>query len=336
MSQIARWCFAHRKLVVGSWLAALAAILLLSIGLGSRFNMSFGLPGTDSQASVNLLTTNFPAASGEGDQVVIQATHGATVRSAQVRSAVTRALAKVARVPGVEAVGSPYAAGGAAQISRDGTIAFATVTWHKQTADITKADATRLIKAAESADRSDVRISVGGQAVSNSEVGSTGLSVGVGVVAALIILLVVFGGATLSSLMPLASVGVALVIGTSVIRLLTHLFKVPAIATDLAVLIGLGVGVDYGLFIISRHRSAIRAGLSCQDAAAQAARTSGRTVLFAGITVCVALLGQLFLGVGFLYGLSVAAVIAVALTMATSLTFLPAMLGFLGPKVLSR
>jgi RND superfamily putative drug exporter len=126
------------------------------------------------------------------------------------------------------------------------------------------------------------------------------------------------------------------VIGTSVIRLLTHLFKIPTVATDLAILIGLGVGVDYGLFIISRHRSAIMSGLSHEDAAVQAACTSGRTVLFAGITVCIALLGQLFLGVGFLYGLSVAAAIAVALTMATSLTFLPAMLGFLGPKVLSR
>ena len=107
-------------------------------------------------------------------------------------------------------------------------------------------------------------------------------------------------------------------------------------STELAVLIGLGVGVDYGLFIISRHRSAVKAGLSYADAAAQAVRTSGRTVLLAGLTVCIALLGQFALGVSFLYGLSVSAAIAVALTMATSLTFLPAMLGFLGPRVLSR
>ena len=110
----------------------------------------------------------------------------------------------------------------------------------------------------------------------------------------------------------------------------------PSVATDLAVLIGLGVGVDYGLFIISRHRSGVKAGLSYEEAAAQALNTSGRTVLFAGMTVCIALLGQFALGVTFLYGLSMASAIAVALTMATSLTFLPAMLGFLGPKVLSR
>ena len=112
--------------------------------------------------------------------------------------------------------------------------------------------------------------------------------------------------------------------------------SISSVSTELAVLIGLGVGVDYGLFIISRYRSAVKEGLSYADAAALAVATSGRTVLLAGLTVCIALLGQFVLGVSFLYGVSVAAAIAVALTMATSLTFLPAMLGFLGPRVLSR
>jgi RND superfamily putative drug exporter len=156
------------------------------------------------------------------------------------------------------------------------------------------------------------------------------------VIAALVILLLVFGGALFASLMPLATAALALIVATSVVGLLSHLFSIPSLATDLSVLIGLGVGVDYGLFIISRHRSAVKAGASYEDAAAQAVETSGRTVLFAGITVCIALLGQLTLGVAFLDGMSISAAIAVALTMGTSLTFLPAMLGFLGPKVLSR
>ena len=136
--------------------------------------------------------------------------------------------------------------------------------------------------------------------------------------------------------MPVLTAALALVVGTSAISLLSHVMDMPSVATDLAVLIGLGVGVDYGLFIISRHRSGVKAGLSYQDAAEQAVNTSGRTVLFVGITVCIALLGQFALGVSFLYGLSVSSAAAVALTMATSLTFLPAMLGFLGPRVLSR
>jgi RND superfamily putative drug exporter len=279
---------------------------------------------------------NFPAASGEGDQVVIQATHGATIQSARVQSAVTTALAKVAKVAGIANVASPYAKNGAAQISRDGTIAFARVTWDKPATQVTAADARKLTSAAEPAAGPDVHISLGGQSIENSERPSIGISVAVAVAAALVILLIVFGGAVLSALLPLVTAGLALVIATSLIGLLSHAFDVASVSSELAVLIGLGVGVDYGLFIISRHRSAVRSGLSYPDAAALAVRTSGRTVLLAGLTVCIALLGQFALGVSFLYGPSLGAATAVALTMAASLTFLPAVLGFLGPRVLSR
>src|SRR6202044_2566770 len=114
-----------------------------------------------------------------------------------------------------------------------------------------------------------------------------GFSVVVGFIAALLVLLIVFGGAIFSSLMPLTTTVIALAIGTSLIELLSHIMDVPSVATDLAVLIGLGVGVDYGLFIISRHRSAVKQGASYADAAALAVNTSGRTVLFAGLTVCI-------------------------------------------------
>jgi RND superfamily putative drug exporter len=336
MGSLAHWCFSHRRTVVTGWLVVLIFVAAISVVAGSSFNTDLSLPGTDSQAAATLLTTSFPAASGETDQVVIQATHGTTIRSAPVRIAVTAALARAARVPGVESVASPYATGGAAQISRSGTIAFARVTWDKSGARVTAADARNLITAAESADGADVHISLGGPAITNSERVGLGRSVGVGVIAALVILLIVFGGAVLASLLPLATAILALGTGISLIGLLSHAFGISSVSTQLAVLIGLGVGVDYGLFIISRHRSAVKAGASYADAATLAVRTSGRTVLLAGLTVCIALLGQFALGVSFLYGVSAAAALAVALTMATSLTFLPAMLGFLGPRVLSR
>ena len=212
MARFGRWCFEHRKRVVATWLLAIVVIAGLSVAVGSNFNSNLSLPGTDSQAAVALLTQNFPAVSGEGDQVVIQATHGATVRSAPVRSAVTAALAKVAKVPGVESVASPYAKNGAAQISRDGTIAFARVTWDKPSTQVTTADAGKLTGAAESADGPDVHISLGGQSIANSERPSIGISVVVAIAAALVILLIVFGGALLSSLMPLLTAGLALVI----------------------------------------------------------------------------------------------------------------------------
>jgi RND superfamily putative drug exporter len=336
MSRIARWCFAHRKLVVPGWLLALMVIMTLGQLVGARFNASFGLPHTDSQAAVDLLEKNFPGVSGETDQVVIETTGGATISSPQVRSKVTAALDKVAQVPGVRSVGSPYSPDGTAQVSRSGTIAFAVVRWDKQATAVSKLDVHRVTTAAESADGPHVHVSLGGQSISSTEASGTGPSVLVGIVAALVILLAVLGGALLSSFMPLITVGVALLIGTALIGMLSHLVTIPSVATDMAVLIGLGVGVDYGLFIVSRHRSAVKSGLSHQDAAVEAVVTSGRTVVFAGITVCVALLGQFALGVGFLNGLSVASATVVALTMATSITFLPAMLGFLGPKVLSR
>jgi RND superfamily putative drug exporter len=336
MARWARWCFTRRRTVVAAWLLALAAVAVASVAAGSSFNSNLSLPGTDSQAAATLLTQNFPAAAGEGDQVVIQASHGTTIQSAPVQSAVTAALAKVAKVPGIANVASPYAKNGAAQISRSGTIAFARVTWDKPAAQVTAADARDLISAAKSAAGPDVRISLGGQSISNSERPSIRVSVVVAVATALVILLIVFGGALLSSLLPLVTAGLALVIATSLIGLLSHAFDVASVSTQLAVLIGLGVGVDYGLFIISRHRSGVKAGLSYSDATALAVRTSGRTVLLAGLTVCIALLGQFALGVSFLYGPSLGAATAVALTMAASLTFLPAMLGFLGPRVLSR
>jgi len=336
MKRFARFSFQHRRMVVSGWLLTAVLVLVLSSATGSKFNSSFNLPGTDSQTAVSLLTKNFPAASGEGDQVVFQTSRGATIRSPTIKTTVTAALDKVAKVPGIVAIGSPYGKRGSAQISRDGTIAFATVTWNKVDAKVTDADALNLVNAAKSADGPSVHVSVGGDAISSEEGGSLGLSVLVGVIAAFIILLVMVGGALRASLMPLLTAGLALAIATSVISLLTHVMDVPSVSTDLAILIGLGVGVDYGLFIISRHRTGVKAGLSYETAAAQAVNTSGRTVLFAGITVCIALLGQFALGVSFLHGVSIASAIAVALTMATSLTFLPAMLGFLGPNVLSR
>jgi RND superfamily putative drug exporter len=336
MSRFGRWSFRHRKWVVAGWLLVLAAVAGLSVSAGSSYNSSLSLPGTDSQAAVNLLTRNFPAVSGESDQVVIQATGGATVRSSRVQQAVTAALGRVAKVPGVAGVVSPYTQAGADQISRDGTVAFAGVTWTKPSADVTKTDVQNLVTAAETADGPHVRISLGGQAIEKSETPGAGLSVIIGVLAALAVLLIVFGGALFSSVLPLLTAILALAIGVSFTGLLSHLLEVSSDAPDLAILIGLGVGVDYGLFVISRHRSGIKSGLSYEDAAAQALNTSGRTVLFAGATVCIALLGQLALGVSFLNGISVSAAATVALTMAASLTFLPAMLGFLGPRALSR
>ncbi len=336
MAKMARWCYAHRRMVLSGWLAALVVVVAAASAAGTVSNTNFSLSGTDSQAAVNLLKANFKAASGESDQVVIAAKPGQTVTSPQVKQQAEQMLERVAQVPGIATVVSPFSKAGAEQVSKSGDVAFATVYWKMPASSVTKADADKLINAATDTKLAGANVYLGGNSIENADSSGPGVSVMVGVVAALIVLLIVFGGAIVASLMPLLTAGVSLIISVCLIGLLTHVMSIPSVSTDLAVLIGLGVGVDYGLFVISRHRAGVKAGMSYEDAIVQAVNTSGRTVLFAGTTVCIALLGQIALGVSFLNGMSIASALAVAMTMFASLTFLPAFLGVLGSKTLSR
>ena len=157
-----------------------------------------------------------------------------------------------------------------------------------------------------------------------------------GIVLALIILFFAFRRSVFAALLPLISALVAIGAGLSIINVLTHAVSVASWVPEVAIIVALGVGVDYALFIVSRHRNGLLAGQTPEDAAVTALNTSGRAVLLAGLTVSVALLGLFALQIGFLYGVAVAVTLVVGLTMVASLTLLPAMLGFLGPKVLRR
>ena len=188
--------------------------------------------------------------------------------------------------------------------------------------------------AATSASGDGLAISVSGQLAekaNNPSVGGTG----VGIIAAGIILFLVFGS-LFAMLLPLLSAVVSLGTAIGIIGLLSNVLKMPVFSSELVLLIGLGVGVDYALFIVSRHRQGLFAGRDPESSVVTSLDTSGRAVLFAGIVVCIALLGMFALGVNFLYGLAIASSIGVLLTVVAALTLLPAMLGFLGPKVLSR
>jgi RND superfamily putative drug exporter len=244
-------------------------------------------------------------------------------------------LAQVAALPHVQGITSPYGPAGAAQISRSGAVAFATVHFDQLAPDLPKSSVQRVISVAQHADSPQLQVALGGQAIESAEAQSSSRSTGLGVIFALIVLGLAFG-ALFAAFLPLITALVAIGIGYDVTGLLSHAFAVASFATILGVLIGLGVGVDYALFIVTRHRTGLEGGRSTEDAAANAVNTAGRAVFFAGITVCIALLGQFALGVTFLYGVAVSAAITVALTMLSSLTLLPALLGFFGMKVLSR
>jgi RND superfamily putative drug exporter len=331
---LGRWCFQHRRLVLVFWLAALIVVGGVSAAAKTDFSSKFQLSNTQSSTALSLLQKDFPAVSGDADQIVLQAKTG-TIRAAAVKTPIAKMLAEVATLPHVSSVTSPYTATGATQVSKDGTIGFATVHFNDQATSLPKAAIDKVISVAENARSSNVQVELGGQAIEQAQQQSSSDSTGLGILFAIIVLGIVFG-AFFATFLPLITALVAIAIGYSITGLLSHTFAVASFSTILGVLIGLGVGVDYALFIVTRHRTGLKGGRTVEDAAVNAINTAGRAVFFAGITVCIALLGQFALGVSFLYGVAVSAAITVALTMLSALTLLPALLGFWGMKVFSR
>ncbi len=334
MAALARWCFRRRAWVLVAWLALLVILGVLSRTAGATYSSSSTVPGTGSTTALNLLERAFPGHAGDQDTIVWRVGPEG-VRAPQVRTRITAMLDKVAAAPSVAAVISPYSARGAAQVSRDGTIAYATVVFDAQAASLPGPDVSHVIRLAEAARAPGLQVDLGGQAVENALRQSIGTSAVVGLVAAAVVLFIAFGS-LLAMLLPLAVAIAALATGLLTVGLVSHVVSIPSIGPTLATLIGLGVGVDYALFVVTRHRSNIKAGMSPQEAAVAALNSAGRAVLFAGTTVCIALLGMLVLNISFVSGLGIAAAITVLFTMFASVTLLPALLGFLGMRVLSR
>ena len=334
MSAIARWCYRHRFVVIAAWVVALFGLGALSQAVKSDYNNSFSLPGTGSTAAQQLLARAVPAQAGDSDTIVWQVDHG-TVRDPAVAARMTAMLRQVATTPEVAAVVGPYGPRGAAQVSRDGRTAYATVDFARQANALAKADVTRVIDAAKAVRAPGLDVQLGGQAIETTEQAPLSTSSTVGVLAAAVVLFIAFGS-LLAMLLPLVTAIAGVGGGLMAITPLTHAMNVVDFAPILGALIGLGVGIDYALFIVTRHRRGLQAGLTPEEAAVKAIDTSGRAVLFAGSTVCIALLGILVLGVSFLNGLAVASALTVVFTVLAAVTLLPALLGVFGMRVLSR
>ncbi len=334
MSAIARWCFRHRFAVIAAWVLVLVGLGTLSQVVKSSYNNSFSLPGTGSTTAQELLAKTIPAQAGDSDTIVWQVSHG-TVRDPAVTVRISSMLRTVATMPEVAGVVSPYGPRGAAQISRDGRIAYAVVNFTRQSNDIATADITRVVNAAEAARAPGLDVQLGGDAIRRTEQSSLGFSSAAGVLAAAVVLFIAFGS-LLATLLPIVTAIAGVGGGLMAIAPLTHAMNVVDIAPILGALIGLGVGIDYALFIVTRHRRGLQSGLTPEEAAVKAIDTSGRAVLFAGSTVCIALLGILVLGVSFMNGLAVASALTVVFTVLAAVTLLPALLGVFGIRVLSR
>jgi RND superfamily putative drug exporter len=330
MRAFATWCTGHRKTVIIGWIVALIGFGFLAGSVGSDFSEEFKLPASDSQEAFDLLETKFPAQSGDTATIVYKAEGG--VESAAVKQKMEGVFASVAKLPHVSEVASPYA-GGAAAISEDGQIAYATVQFDTTTNELDKDDLKKLLSTSRDASGEGLQVEVGGQPIEEVRAEEeTDISGFVGLLAAIVILLLTFGSVVAMGL-PIITALFALGVGLSLVTLATHVFPTAEFAPQLAFMIGLGVGIDYALFILTRFRNGLDEGLEARAAAIAAIDTAGRAVLFAGITVIIALMGMMLLGLSFLYGVAMAAALAVLFTMIASLTLLPALLTIAGHRV---
>ncbi|HKA95522.1 MAG TPA: MMPL family transporter, partial [Streptosporangiaceae bacterium] len=321
---IGRACYRHRWLTLLAWLAGAACLITLwtAFGAPAQDNYSGSDPG---QA---LLDQHFHRQSG--DTLTLAIKSAAPVTSPAVRARVTGALAPFARAPHVTSVASPYHAPG--QISRDGHIAFATIQFGVPSTGISNGEALALTRDARAASGQGVTFSLGGDVVDMAETPYSGPGEGIGVIAAAAVLLIAFGS-LLAMGLPIVTALLGIGGGLSVIALLGHVVPAPSFSPIIAAMIGLGVGVDYALFIVTRFREALRGGAAPEEAAVIAMRTAGRTVLIAGTTVVIGMLGLLVLRQPLLDGVAVAAAATVAMVLLGSLTLLPALLGFTGGRL---
>ncbi len=331
VARLAAGTMRHRRRVLVAWIVALVAVVGALKVTGANFSNALTLAGTQSQAAVNLLRHDFPTQAGDQDQIVF-ATAGGSITAAAPRARIGRALARVASLPHVVSVVSPYAAPGARQVSADRTVAFATVTFDAQARALPVAAIDRVIAVSQTARTASLQVALGGQAIEHAEKPSLGSATTVGLLAAVVILLLTFGSFIAMGL-PIVTALLGLGVGIGLAGLGSRLIQIPDFATQLAAMIGLGVGIDYALFIVTRFRENRQRGEPVDDAVIGAMDTAGRAVLFAGATVIVALLGQLVLGVGLLDGLAIASALAVLTTMLAALTVLPALLSRYGERV---
>lgn len=334
MAALARWCVRHRLVAVLLWLLAFGGATAAAAVTGSAYSNDYEVPGTESGRAAQLLREGFPGLGGDTDTVVWHTTSG-TVRAADVEQTMTRTLDEIADLPGVASVTGPYEGRGTGRISHDGHTAYATVTFTEPAEDVDGSEARAVVRAAESAEADGLQVELGGSAIGLTESSSGHVAEAVGVVVAAVVLFLAFGSLA-ASLLPIATALVSVGTAYAAIVLLGHAMTVADFAPMLGMLIGLGVGIDYALFIVTRHRRGLKRGLTVTEAATDAVATTGRAVVFAGATVCIALLGMLILRLSFLNGVAVAASLTVVLTVAASVTLLPALLSWTGPRALSR
>jgi RND superfamily putative drug exporter len=316
----------HPWRVISAWVLAAFAIVMLNGSIGGAPDESFSLPGAESQRAADAIQDRFPQETLYSSNVIFHSEEGLT--SPETKAAVEQAVEKLAAGPHVEAVSSPYDPRGPT-VSEDGQTAFATVGFSEEKVDSADFDAAE--EAVQDLRDAGVQVEYdGGLGYANQPAG--GNSELIGIVMAVVILAIAFGSLVAMSL-PILAALVAIVIGSSAIGIMSGIVPVPQITGIVAMMLGLGVGIDYALFILARHRQNLASGQSVPVAIGRANATAGLSVLFAGVTVIVAILGLKVSGIPMMSMMGYGSAIMVAVTMLASITLLPAMLGVVKHKV---
>ena len=328
IASFARWSFRHPWLVVAGWVVAIVATFGTVAALGgAAFDGAFEIPESESRDGFDALDEHFAGfGSGQSGSIVFGSEAG--VNDPSVRSAMEAMFAEVGAMEGVT-LSSPYEGVGAStQVGEDGTVAYASLALSPEF-DFTETAALGAEMVELIPDLEGLRVEIGGAALAAFEPPESEF---IGLSFAVVVLILAFGS-VLAMGLPIGVAVAGVGIGIGLISLLSNFTSVPDFATTLGAMIGLGVGIDYALFIVTRYREGLHAGLSPENATVEALNTAGRAVIFAGITVVISLLGMLLMGLAFISGLGLGAAITVGVTMIASVTLLPALLGFARERV---
>jgi len=325
----------NRWKVLGGWIAFLVIFGAFSMALKGEFSDAFTIPHSDSQNALDLLTERFPSEAGDQARVVFQAESG--IADPAVQTQIKSVLDTIATMPHVARIESPL--DNPAQINTsdivpqgNGTVAYATVHFDQTAADVPKKDIDAFIATADAAKSDTLGIELGGQIVEQVEAEQPGGETGLALLAAALVLLIAFGSIIAMGL-PIVVALAGLAAGFLGVFLATNFFDIATFTPGIAAMIGLGVGIDYSLFIVTRFREGLHKGASIEESVARAMDTAGRAVLFAGVVVVIAILGLIAAALPFMTAYAVAVALVVGFTIAVAMTFLPALLGFAGHRI---
>jgi RND superfamily putative drug exporter len=328
---IGRWCSRHHWPVIGAWIVLAIALVAISQASGSKTSENLTLPGTGSTLATELLEENLPEQAYGSNPVVLEAPAGKKITEPAFAKAVEETAANLQALPHVNSAKSPLEKG-SQTISKNQQIGYIPLVLGIGPGEIDEEQSQEYLDAAKPFDAAGGNASVGGYVGQQLSKPSTESSELIGLIAAVIILLFAFGTAT-AMMLPIVGALIGLACTLSVIKLLEHVFEVPGVAATLATMIGLGVGIDYALFIVTRHKLQLGEGMELRESIARATATAGGAVVFAGFTVVIALCSLLVAGIPLVTTLGFTAAIAVVFAVCAAATLLPAMLGALGPHI---